>query len=69
MELIDLRCPNCNRFLAQVLDFGRTVCPNCGGETTFKSREHRKKETPRIERAVLLDTGAHAMLASPVTTT
>ena len=40
---IQLRCPSCNRFLAEVQGFARVVCSGCGAETTFKSREERRR--------------------------
>lgn len=41
MTAVELRCPACNRFLAEVIGYGRTVCPNCGGEVSYTSKEVR----------------------------
>lgn len=40
-EIVKLRCPRCNRFLAEVRDYGKAVCRECGGETTYRSRGER----------------------------
>ena len=56
----ELRCPSCNRFLGEVTGYARLVCPTCGSETTYRSRDQRRKEglaPPRIERAVTIATG------------
>lgn len=39
--MITLRCPNCNRFLAEVDGYGRAVCSRCGAELTYRSKEER----------------------------
>lgn len=35
---MDIRCPRCNRFLAEVGGFGRAVCRDCGVEVTVKAK-------------------------------
>lgn len=40
-QTVDLRCPNCARWLAEVKDFGRAVCPNCGWEVSVRSKCER----------------------------
>ena len=39
---IDLRCPQCGRFLGEVEEFARVPCPGCGAEITYRSRTHRR---------------------------
>jgi ribosomal protein S27AE len=41
---IKLKCPKCGRFLADVRDFGRCVCRDCGGEVTYRSRDERRRD-------------------------
>lgn len=45
---ITLRCPQCNRFLAEVVDFGRIPCPECGSETTYRSKQQRATERSAV---------------------
>ena len=37
-ERMTIRCPKCNRFMAEVGDYGRVVCRDCGIEVTVKAR-------------------------------
>lgn len=47
---VELRCPACRRFLADVGDYGRVVCSGCGAEVTYRSREDRRRDRPGQER-------------------
>ena len=38
---VDIRCPQCGRFLAEVDTFGRAVCRDCGWEITVKDKVTR----------------------------
>lgn len=44
---VELRCPNCGKFLAEVTDFARVPCPECGSEVTFRSKAARAAERER----------------------
>lgn len=46
-EIVDIKCPDCGRWLSETRDYGRSVCPNCGWEVTVRSKK---------ERAVVLTT-------------
>lgn len=37
-ETMNIRCPKCNRFLAEVTAFGRAICRECGVEVTVKAK-------------------------------
>ena len=41
-EPVVLRCPKCNRFLAEVTGTVRVVCPECGSEVSYKSKDARR---------------------------
>ena len=51
LGIVKLRCPRCNRFLADVRDFGLAVCGNCGSEVSYRSREERLR-TGRLTTTV-----------------
>lgn len=40
-DIVRLRCPRCNRFIADVKGYGRGICRECGAEITYRSREER----------------------------
>ncbi len=52
-EPVDIRCPECKHFLAEVVDYGRVVCQKCGWEVTVRSSGSRrltsKKGAPTIK--------------------
>lgn len=39
---VDLKCPECGRFLAEVTGYGRAPCPHCGCEVTYASKQARR---------------------------
>lgn len=47
--IIELRCPNCRRFLGEIREFGRAVCANCGGEVTYRSKTERRRVLHSLE--------------------
>lgn len=54
MSAIELHCAQCGRFLAEVAGYGRSVCAACGSETTYRSKEERKRARLTTERAVTM---------------
>lgn len=36
-ETVELRCPQCKRFLSEVSGYGRSVCSDCGWEIEVRS--------------------------------
>ena len=46
--IVKLVCPQCNRFLADVRDFGHAVCAGCGSAVTYRSRDERRRSEPRL---------------------
>jgi phage FluMu protein Com len=38
---VEIRCPECDRFLADVRDLGRVVCPDCKCEIVYRSHSER----------------------------
>ena len=40
---VDIKCPNCNRWLARILEYGLVVCPNCGWEIEVRSKKSRQE--------------------------
>lgn len=40
--VVNLHCPRCGRFLAQVLDFARAICRECGCEVEYRSKAARE---------------------------
>ncbi len=47
-DVVKLRCPQCGRFLADVRDFGRVVCRDCGSELTYRSKQERVSKPSMI---------------------
>lgn len=45
--VVTIRCPDCNRWLQDVRDYGRCVCPNCGCEIVYRSREERRRDAAK----------------------
>lgn len=42
-EVVKLRCPQCGRYLAEGKGYIRSVCRDCGAETTYRSKEDRRQ--------------------------
>jgi uncharacterized Zn finger protein (UPF0148 family) len=42
--VVELRCPECKRWLSDAQRYGRVVCPNCGCELSYKSKDARRFE-------------------------
>ncbi len=40
-DAVDIRCPKCNRWLAEASEYGRAVCATCGWEIEVRSKEAR----------------------------
>jgi predicted RNA-binding Zn-ribbon protein involved in translation (DUF1610 family) len=40
---LDLKCPACGRWLAEVVDYARVVCAGCGAEVTYRSKQERRR--------------------------
>ncbi len=40
---VDIKCPKCGRFLAEVEGYGRAVCAECGIEVTVKDKDARER--------------------------
>jgi uncharacterized Zn finger protein (UPF0148 family) len=49
-DYVDLCCPECGRFLAEVKVHGRAVCPHCGCEVTYRSKEERRRAAENAEK-------------------
>jgi len=43
---VDLHCPECGRWQAEVTDYGRVVCRDCGCELRYYSRSRRLLTMP-----------------------
>lgn len=43
VQLVEVRCPVCKRFLGETRDYARLVCGECGCEVTYKSRDERRR--------------------------
>jgi uncharacterized C2H2 Zn-finger protein len=41
--IVELRCPQCRRWLAETDGYGRAICPTDGWEITVRSKEARKR--------------------------
>ena len=41
MPVVDIRCPECRRWLAETSAYGRAVCPHCGWEISVRSKAER----------------------------
>lgn len=50
--VVDIRCPECGRWLSETNGYGRAVCPNCGWEVTLRSKEERQLAGPTALGAV-----------------
>jgi DNA-directed RNA polymerase subunit RPC12/RpoP len=37
-----IRCPKCSRFMAEVGEYGRAVCRECGVEVTVRVKGERQ---------------------------
>ena len=65
----EVRCPCCNRFLAEVNGFGRARCGKCGSDVHFQctSDSADVHATPREERTI---NGAYlTTINDPITVT
>lgn len=51
---VDLKCPECGRFLAEVTGYGRAPCPNCGCEITYASKLARRGDLTGAKSALNL---------------
>ena len=41
-DTVELRCPQpCNTWLGEATYYARIVCPKCGAEVRYRSREER----------------------------
>jgi hypothetical protein len=50
-KAVEIRCPECGRWLMDAIGFARVICRDCGCEITYRSREQRQvidksNETP-----------------------
>jgi hypothetical protein len=43
LATVQIKCPQCQRFLAEVAIMGRAVCQRCGWEIAVWSKEARGK--------------------------
>lgn len=43
MTTVEVRCPNCRRFLCEIVDYGRARCRDCGWEVEVRSPRVRKQ--------------------------
>ncbi len=41
---VEVKCPQCGRFLAETDFRTRSVCPSCGWEVSVRSREARRAD-------------------------
>ena len=50
---VEIRCPQCNYWLGEATYYARLVCPKCGSEVSYRSKEERgltrRKPAPTIE--------------------
>ena len=49
---VDIRCPKCNYWLGEATYYARLVCPKCGSEVRYRSKEEvaltNRKSGPTI---------------------
>jgi len=43
---VEVRCPECGRFLGEVEGYARVVCPNDGWSVTVESKDQRLGRLP-----------------------
>ena len=47
-DVVKLRCPMCNRFLAEVKGYGKAVCRDCGSEVVYRSKLERSSSAANL---------------------
>lgn len=47
-EPVKLTCPECRRFLTEVIDYAKLPCPNCGCEVTYRSKRYRRNDVAPV---------------------
>ncbi len=62
-RVIQMRCPECNRWLSDAQGRCRVVCSNCGCELSYKSKSVRKFER-ELEQRRLTDAITTAKVAA-----